>query len=335
MPDASVPGVSDEELTRAIGEGAGPVLDIHRRPWEYSTSAPLELVTARLRNSPPRQFVLKHLSPRTMTDHARLIKPAFVVVPHREIEVYRRLLGPAGVGPKLVASMASRETGTYWLLTEKVSGREMYQVGDVPVWCAVAEWLARMHDCFARVDVEAVTREAALIEYDRRWYSTWMERALDFFADRNPRESRRDRSALRWLADRYPQVIDRLMTLPATIIHGEFYSSNVLVLDGDDERRVCPVDWEMAAAGPGVIDLAALTLGRWSDGDRRAVISAYASTVRGSGTSTIADAIDAVMLAQIHLSVQWLGWFGHRQPPAEHRLDWLSDAIERAEMLRL
>jgi Ser/Thr protein kinase RdoA (MazF antagonist) len=192
-----------------------------------------------------------------------------------------------------------------------------------------------MHECFARTDVDAVTREAALIEYDRRWYSTWMERALGFFADEDPPASRQGRNALRWLADRYDQVVDRLTALSATVIHGEFYPSNVLVLDGDDERRVCPVDWEMTATGPGIIDLAALTLGRWREGDRRAVITAYANAVGGSSTATMAETFDAVMLAQIHLSVQWLGWFGHHQPPAEHCLDYLSDAIDRAEALRL
>jgi thiamine kinase-like enzyme len=35
--------------------------------------------------------------------------------------------------------------------------------------------------------------------------------------------------------------------------------------------RVCPVDWEMAAVGPGLIDLAALTAGWWTAHDSRAV----------------------------------------------------------------
>ena len=45
--------------------------------------------------------------------------------------------------------------------------------------------------------------------------------------------------------------MDRLVRLPRTLIHGELYPSNVIVGRGHHRERVCPVDWEMAALGPG------------------------------------------------------------------------------------
>ncbi len=56
------------------------------------------------------------------------------------------------------------------------------------------------------------------------------------------------------LASAHERALARLAGLPAVFVHGEFYASNILVSPG----RVCPVDWEMAGIGPGVLDLAAL-----------------------------------------------------------------------------
>jgi hypothetical protein len=62
---------------------------------------------------------------------------------------------------------------------------------------------------------------------------------------------------------------------PLTVIHGEFYASNVLIDDGIDGIRVCPVDWERAAIGPALIDLAALTGGNWTEEQKRDMVEEY------------------------------------------------------------
>ena len=337
---ATAAGVSDVDLVLAIeasmaGENASrsPVR-VHRRASEYATSAPLEHVTAEFPDGPSRDFILKHLAPRQLMAGARRAKPAFVIDPCREIEVYRTLLAPVDVGPRLIGFASAPESATYWLLTEYVHGREMYQIGELDRWGAVAGWLAALHERFARIPYAALARQARLIDYNHDWYMVWLNRALRFFASDDSQCSRRRSSALRWLAQRYYKVVDHLLSLPVTIIHGEFYPSNVLVTDDSRARSVYPVDWEMTATGPGVIDLAALAAGDWRDADRRALIAAYvrASTPDGTGVEEMAQ---SVAYAQIHLAVQWLGWFGRRRAPAGHTRDWLGDAIDRAEALGL
>jgi len=102
-----------------------------------------------------------------------------------------------------------------------------------------------------------------------------------------------------------------------TFIHGELYASNVIVA-GD---RVAVVDWEMAAVGPAVIDVAALATG-WAAEKQDALIGAY-------GELDPAD----VAAARLHLALQWLGWRRGWQAPPEHRRDWLEEARAAAEML--
>jgi hypothetical protein len=267
-------------------------------------------------------------------ERARRAKPAFVLEPRREIEVYRRVLAPLNVGPRLIGYRISPATGIYWLLTEHVSDLRLFEVGDLATWTGVARWLGGLHERLAACNRQALCRRARLLQYNREWYTVWLERALRFFAANGPTHSRRTRAALDWLAARYHKVIERLLSLPLTVIHGEFYPANVLVAGTPAHPVACPIDWEMTAIGPGIIDVAALTSGEWRLQDRRAAIAAY---VDGSGSSdgTLADVVESVEYAHIHLAVQWLGWFGRRRAASGHFRDWLADAVDRAEALQL
>ena len=72
------------------------------------------------------------------------------------------------------------------------------------------------------------------------------------------------------IARGYAPVVARLAAMPRTVIHGEFYPCNILIRGTGPRARVCPVDWELAAVGPGLIDLAALMTG-WDDRAQRAL----------------------------------------------------------------
>ena len=128
-------------------------------------------------------------------------------------------------------------------------------------------------------------------------------------------------------------VVERLLALEVTFLHGELYAANVLVDDAERPRRVAAVDWEQAAAGPGLVDLAALTAGGWSERDRAAIAAAYrAARSTGDGAPEVGGA-DALAACRLHLAMQWLGWAADWCPPAEHRHDWLGEAAAAARRL--
>jgi len=124
-----------------------------------------------------------------------------------------------------------------------------------------------------------------------------------------------------------------------TFLHGEFYASNVLVHEpahgGREDLRVCPIDWEMAAVGPGLIDLAALTAGGWTADEKEALALAYRAALEH--TENWPPSPDAFLVAldycRLHLAVQWLGWSQDWTPPPEHAQDWLGEALGLAEKL--
>jgi Ser/Thr protein kinase RdoA (MazF antagonist) len=313
-------------LPEALGRSCR-VSEVRRHPSPYQTSFGLEEVEVILDDSERLGLLLKDLAWGALDAAGRMAKPAFLYDPLREIEVYRRLLAGADLGaPRYYGSVVDPERDRFWLFVEKVEGRELYQVGELGLWELAARWLAMMHARFAD-EVETHLAEARLVRHDAAYYRSWVERAREYA----PRDRQR---ALDRLASRYEGVVERLASLPATVIHGEFYASNVLVADGG---RVAPVDWEVAGAGPGLVDLAALATG-WGPGERAALARAYEEAARASGGPGVEglEAGEALELCRLHLAVQRLGWApAGWSPPPEHRRDWLAEALQIAEELGL
>jgi hypothetical protein len=326
---------TDDELKTALGsilsEGSegGRVEKLSRRPSPYRSSFPLEEVEVRLHGGGSVQLMFKDLSPSALSATARS-KPPFLHEPLREIQTYRRILEPAALGtPRCYGAVVDPGRDRYWLFLEKVPGVELYQVGAFGVWKAVAAWLGRMHARFGK-GMGDLTADVPLLVHDAEFYGIWPERALRLLADAGREMGRRE---IERLARRYEEVIGRLLAMPRTLIHGEFYASNVLVEERDDRPRVAPIDWELAAIGPGLMDLAALTTG-WDAARARELARTYRE--RAGPPDEGGEASGRGMAAcRLHLAIQWLGWSDSWTPPPEHRRDWLREALEAAGELGL
>jgi hypothetical protein len=330
----AAPSPTDGELREALERILGPSIRIERierRPSPYRTSFPIEELKVDRQGGPSLAIIWKDLSRSSLSEAARGAKPAFLYDPLREIEVYESLLPAARLGtPVCYGTGVDESLRRYWLFIEHVTGRELYQIGDFEIWREAAAWLARLHAHYF-VDFARVRGASHLVDCDEAFYRLWIERAIAFAHDGTAR------ARLNWLAKRYDAIVERLLGLPTTLLHGEFYPSNVLVADLPCERRICPVDWEMAARGPGLIDLAALTAGNWDDDQRTALAQAYRDTWQAHGLPIDApqDFGMALDCCRIHLAVQWLGWSSEWAPPPEHRHNWLGEALRLAERLSL
>jgi aminoglycoside/choline kinase family phosphotransferase len=137
------------------------------------------------------------------------------------------------------------------------------------------------------------------------------------------------------LGARYDRVIERLVALPSTFIHGEFYASNVLVRETALGLSVRPVDWEMAAQGPGLMDVAALAAGAWTEEEKSALALTYRTELRSDRDwpSAVDEFLTAFHCCRLHLAIQWLGWSPEWSPPFDNAQDWLSEALRLAEEL--
>jgi aminoglycoside phosphotransferase (APT) family kinase protein len=324
----------DSELREALlpllrESGVGAPGEIRRSPYEYRTSFPLERLDLRLADGASLSLLFKQLDWDALGDEARLAKPRFLHDPAREPAVYGSVLPAAPPGPpRYYGAEIDPGRGRHWLFIERVEGRELFQVGDRALWETAAVWLAEMHRRLAG-ELDRHRASGRLLEHDGAYYRGWAERARRFaHAPGQPRDRAQSVDAL---TVRYEAAIDELLAMPKTVIHGEFYASNVLVAGEGASPRVCPVDWELAAAAPGLTDLAALVSGGWSEDDREAIAAAYrAAAGPGSAPQRQLD------LARLQLAIQWLGWAEPGwTPPLGQRHDWLGEAEALTERLGL
>jgi hypothetical protein len=290
----SIHEVSNAEIADLLGAES-----VSRRPFEYRSSAPIAELEV-----DGRALLLKDLSRDGLSARTRAAKPPFLHDPGREPEVYRSLLADAGLGTaELEAAVLDVRRERFWLVIEKVSGVPLYQVG-LERWADAARWLARCHDHFA-----GLATAEYLLRYDRRFFELWPDRAGVELPG-------------------YESAVQRLADLSRTLVHGDLYPSNVLI----GPARVCPVDWELAGVGPGVLDLAALTLGL-PDAEVETLGETYRQALdeRPDRESFTAD----LNCARLHLAVQWLGWSSEWAPPPEHARDWRAELPALAERARL
>lgn len=310
-------------LERALAAWFGArrgVMRIERRPSAQRSSFLVDEIDVRFADGTRLELFAKAVHWEAMAPEARTAKPPFLWDAERERVTYESILSPLAVS-------AARYFGSYvtdgvrYLLMERLAGTPLWQFGEFEAWREAGRWLARMH---ARVGAAGATYSSAaghLLRYDRQFYDCWMQRAQAFHGGD---------AALQKLAAHHPHVVDTLLAERDTFIHGEFYPANVLVTRAaDDTFVVRPIDWEMAALGPALIDLACLLAGRWSDEERADVADAYFAERAALG-GTIAPRDHSLRMLDcclIHLSIRNLGWSREWSPPPDRTHDWLHEAL--------
>jgi hypothetical protein len=291
----------------------GGSLCVDPAPTRYSTSYPLHDLTVTRDDGERLAYLVKDLDWASMLPAARDVKPRFLYDPAREIGVYQCVLDPDthGTARCHAAAIGDGCRGS-WIVLERVTGVPLVEIGDRAQWLLVMRWLGRFHADGRNL---AAARSVPVLRHDEGFYRTWIGRARRFVPDER----------LTWLAERYDIVVERLLAQTPVFIHGEMYASNVLV----DGTRVCPIDWEMAAIGPALVDVAALVAGPgWTDADAKAMLDAYCTEVGTTVDAELAADLDA---CRAYLAIQWLGWSSSWTPPVELAHDWLSVAVAATE----
>lgn len=305
--------VADEALRRALQDLLQrPVRTLARRAHPYGSSHAIEDVAVTFDDGPPLELVFKDvMAPEA---HASAAKPQQQRDPERELEAYREVLGPAGLDVAYCYG-AIAEPGRRWLILESVHGVPLWQVAEDAAWDQAARWLAGLHA------QPVPARSMHLLRYEEARLHLRLERALALTLP----------GALDGVAAVWERVVKRLASWPPAIVHGDFHPSNILVQHRERATsRIRPVDWELAGIGAGLLDLAALTSGAWSVGERERIALAYGRALPPHLRPAPADLLDALAHCRIFVAVQWLGWSADWSPPSEHAHDWLAEATALA-----
>jgi hypothetical protein len=299
------------------------VVHVTRTLSPYSSSFRIEHVTVELPGGGHEELVLKDLTWSTMLDGARAIRDRQRHDPVREIEVYHRFLGRAPWGPpRLLGWVHDEVADRHWLFLERVDGLQLRHVGDLDAWRGAAAWAGRLHARFATA--EEVAAIAARLP---TWTEGRLRRSLTAAASRVGRHgSGGARRAMAEVARGHEAVVARLAAAAPTLVHGQLYPSNILFVPGPP-ARICAVDWETAALGAGVLDLAALVEGDWDDATRADLCRAYLQGRDGAAPPAALAALEVdLACARVQLCLEILALPHGFDPPEDHAADWAGRA---------
>jgi len=268
-------GDQEMALRRALAEtlrdargGVRRLATVRRRPFAETSAFRAELLTLELADGERLEIFLKDLS------SSRLAKDDLQGRRRRELEVYRRLLPPSGLGPpRYHGAVWDERRRRFWLLLELVDGRRLGEC-KAPLWEAAAGWLGRLHGEFGGRE-QLLRRSAALQRHDQEFFLRAAERAERELG----RLSRTLARRLGGLLSGYDEIARWMASTPPTLVHGSYRPQNILVAGPPAEPRICPVDWELAAIGSRLHDLAYLADG-WEPPALDALLDAYESKAR-------------------------------------------------------
>ncbi len=319
-----------DDLLHHHDPSLGRIVRLESRPCVDRTSFHLIDLELKLEGGLDLRLLLKDLGMKNLHESARWVKPRFLYDPLREIRTYQEILARDRLGTAhFYGAVVKPDEDIYWLFLEKVPGVRLNQSRVASAWLQAARWLASLH-CRPSEESERLSRSVPLLRYNAAFYRLWLDRVEIF------RSMGLSRAVWESLVDTYGRAIQRLIRLPSTLIHGEFYASNILVQETREGCRIRPVDWEMAAVGPGLIDLAALSSGAWAERERTEMAAAYHDAVLAQGWPSFP--FENLLLSlddcRLHLAIRWLGWAPDWSPPPENAHDWLGEAIALCDKMR-
>jgi hypothetical protein len=171
----------------------------------------------------------------------------------RELRVYRDLLAGAGLGTaRYCGATSDGAEGRLLLVLEFVDGVRLRSC-ELEAWVTAARWLGRMQAYFARHPERWQTCDV-LLRHDAHFFRARAEGAVRAVSQVAPHLAGR----LADVVKNYGRLVAVMTGQPRALVHGSYRPQNLLV---GPAGRVCPVDWELAAVGAPLYDLAFLSDG--------------------------------------------------------------------------
>ena len=231
-----------------------------------------------------------------------------------EAQVYRHVLRDLELPiPRLHGVFDDPATGWTWLIVEHVdqSVRVTNDPKDAAVFDA-ARWIGRFHALQEpRTDSPAI---GFLQQHTKEYYHEWLRRTAEV--------ARRRGAEYAWverLCAEFAEPMDLLLAQHRTVIHGEYYPSNIRLRRG----QIYPIDWESAALAAGEIDLAAVTQG-WDEATIRRCEQEYCDARWPGGAP--ADFPRVLDAARAYFLFRWLGEYPEWDADERRRLAALAQS---------
>lgn len=231
-----------------------PVMRIHSRLSDYSSSFASYIISVQVAGNPEHTIFMKDLSDY-FSDFRR---PVHQLQGRRNTEllVYREVLGNAGLGTaKYYGSVWDESEKRFWLFLEFVDGRPLKQSG-FEHWLDAVRWLVCLYD-YSLQNARLLERCTFLPRHDHHFFHGTAEAA--YLAVSRYSAGLADRLAP--ILSGYAPLVQAVVSQPPVLVHGSYSREQILLDHRTQPPRICPVDWETAALGANLFDLAYLADG--------------------------------------------------------------------------
>jgi Phosphotransferase enzyme family len=264
------------------------VTAMRRSPNPYSTLSPTEVLELELGSGGAVAVFVKRLG-EAQPDHPDKRQR------EREPLLYESLLAGAGLPVPRCLGIGRDEHGrARELYLEHIDGLDLRYRG-LEHWYATAAQLAGLHRRFAAAGELDDAREL-LLTLDERYFVAWAERAAKEIAALHPAPAER----LARLVERIEPAAALLAAQPATLVHNDLSPKNAMTVDGGGPPRVAFVDWELASAGCGALDVVHLAYGL-DPVSRRRLLDVYWLGLDGSPLAVAEGSERAAVVAACEL----------------------------------
>ena len=212
-----------------------------------------------------------------------------------EAKVYSEVLQPLRTStPAFYGVYKEKQREGSWMMIEYLPrGLPASWSRDPRAMTLSARWIGKFHA--ANEKRVSSTRLKFLRRYDAEYYLGWARRTNRLFSHLEAK--------FPWLSslcDEFERLVPRLLKAPQTVIHGEYFGSNIIY----QQETSRPADWQSAAIAPGEIDLAALTHS-WPRNVVRDCEREYRRSRWPAGVpATFEETLEA---SRMYMNLRWLG----------------------------
>ncbi len=259
---------------------------VDRTPSVYASTFPVEIVKCLIDNRETTLFCkyLNGLGPNSFGHRGAV---------EYEAKVYDKILNDSPFPTVKFYGTSKLETSNdMWMVLEYLENASQLQKStEENALQKAVLWIAGFHSFYEEHFTSFLT------VYDENYYNVWISNVENLIGHVNNKYP--------WLANvcqLFWSNINILTKSPLTIIHGEYYPKNILVV----EAGIYPIDWESAAVAPGEIDLVSILEGQ-SEIIASQQIENYAyCRWRGKNFSQ-KDFKSRILMSQIYYQLRWIG----------------------------
>jgi thiamine kinase-like enzyme len=275
------------------------------------------------------RIYFKDLNPAHQVTQSWALRRADRRPSNLEIQMYQSVLSSERFGtPQFYGSRWEPEHGRCWLFVEDVGPHWLQAKFNFAASVDACRWAARFHASTRDLPASQTT---FLPVYDDGHYRRTAERVSQMLPRLAAAECELVRRGLAYFTER----IRYLSMLPRSVIHGQFFPANVMFRPPPATHRVAVIDWETAALGPGVFDLASISSGTTRE-RRLALWRAYADQYQtDTGQEIEWEHFQRECLAgSVFHALEWLVWWAQHPEPSKRLAKFLRELDALLEQSR-